>query len=98
MLIGIVGKTNCGKSTFFKAATLANVEIANRPFVTLKPNQGIGFVKVECPEKQAGKKCSPNHGFCVNGERFIPIKLIDVAGLVPEAHLGKGRGNEFLDD
>lgn len=98
MLIGVVGKTNCGKSTFFKACTLANVEIANRPFVTLKPNVGVGYVKVSCPETQIKKKCKPNHGFCINGERFVPIKLIDVAGLVPEAHLGKGRGNEFLDD
>ena len=97
MLIGIVGKTNCGKSTFFKAATLANVEIANRPFVTLKPNVGIGYVRVKCP-KPAGKNCKPNHGFCLQGERFVPVKLIDVAGLVPEAYLGKGRGNEFLDD
>jgi ribosome-binding ATPase YchF (GTP1/OBG family) len=34
----------------------------------------------------------------VNGERFIPVELLDVAGLVPEAHKGKGLGNKFLDD
>jgi ribosome-binding ATPase YchF (GTP1/OBG family) len=98
MLIGIVGHPNTGKSTFFKACTLANVAIAPFPFTTIKPNQGIGYVKVECPEKKIGKKCKPNHGFCLHGERFVPVKLIDVAGLVPEAYLGKGRGNEFLNE
>ncbi len=98
MLIGLVGKPNSGKSTFFKACTLAEVSIANYPFTTIEANQGVGFVKVKCPETQFGKKCQPNHGFCLEGKRFVPVKIIDVAGLVPEAHKGKGRGNQFLDD
>lgn len=98
MLIGIVGKPNVGKSTFFKAATLAEVAIANYPFTTIKANEGVGFVKVKCPEVELKTKCKPNHGFCINGSRFIPIKILDVAGLVPGAHLGKGLGNKFLDD
>jgi len=98
MLIGLVGKPNCGKSTFFKASTLAEVEIANRPFVTLKPNHGIGYVKIECVDKDFSVKCQPNHGFCVNSQRFIPVELMDVAGLVPGASEGKGLGNKFLDD
>jgi ribosome-binding ATPase YchF (GTP1/OBG family) len=104
MLIGLVGKPNAGKSTFFKACTLAEVEIANYPFTTIKANEGIGFVRVKCPEKELKelkekqKKCNPQHGFCMNGERFVPVRLVDVAGLVPEAHKGKGRGNEFLND
>jgi len=98
MLIGVVGKTNTGKSTFFKAATLAEVEIANRPFVTIKPHHGCGFVKVECPEKDFGVKCNPKTGFCLEGKRFVPIDLLDVAGLVPGAHKGIGLGNKFLDD
>ncbi len=98
MLIGLVGKPNAGKSTFFKACTLANVKIANYPFTTLDANQGVGYVRVECPEIQKGEKCKPNHGFCIDGKRFVPIKLIDVAGLVPGASEGRGKGNEFLDD
>lgn len=98
MLIGIIGKTNTGKSTSFKALTLAEVEISNRVFTTIKPNHAVGFVKAECPEKKAGVRCQPNHGYCVNGKRFIPVELLDVAGLVPDAHKGKGLGLQFLDD
>ncbi|UZE94245.1 MAG: redox-regulated ATPase YchF [Candidatus Pacearchaeota archaeon] len=98
MLIGIVGKPNVGKSTFFKASTLAEVAIASYPFTTIKANEGVGFIKVKCPEIEKKLKCKPNHGFCISGWRFIPIKLLDVAGLVPGAHAGKGLGNKFLDD
>lgn len=98
MLIGLIGKPSAGKSTFFKASTLAEVEIASYPFTTINKNEGVGFVRVECPEKELKLKCKPNHGYCIRGQRFVPIKLIDVAGLVPEAHKGKGKGNQFLDD
>lgn len=98
MLIGIVGKSNVGKSTFFKAATLAEVEIANHPFVTIKPNEGVGFVKVDCVDKKFNVQCQPKHGYCIENKRFVPFELLDVAGLVPGAHEGKGMGNQFLDD
>ncbi|MFH0867808.1 MAG: YchF-related putative GTPase, partial [Candidatus Woesearchaeota archaeon] len=98
MLIGVVGKANVGKSTFFKASTLAEVEIANYPFTTIKPNHGTGFVKVDCVDKEFNVKCNPRFGYCLNGKRFVPVELIDVAGLVPGAHEGKGMGNQFLDD
>jgi len=98
MFIGIVGKPNVGKSTFFKSATLADVEIANYPFATIKPNSGIGNVKVECVDIFFKTQCNPRNGYCTNHQRFIPIELIDVAGLVPGAHEGKGLGNEFLND
>jgi len=98
MLIGIVGKPNTGKSTFFKALTLMNVLIENYPFATIKPNKGVGYVRVECVEKEFNIKCTPAKGYCVNNTRYVPVKLLDVAGLVPGAHEGKGMGNQFLDD
>ncbi len=98
MLIGLVGKPSVGKSTFFKAATLAEVDIASYPFTTIKPNHGIGYVKVDCIDKEFNTQCQPNHGFCVDHKRFVPIDLMDVAGLVPGASEGKGLGNQFLDD
>lgn len=98
MLIGIIGKTNVGKSTFFKALTLANVEIANRPFTTIKPNHGIGYIKIKCVCTDFNVKCNPKNSFCREGIRFVPVELLDVAGLVPGAHEGKGLGNKFLDD
>jgi len=99
MLVGVVGKANVGKSTFFKSATLAEVEIANYPFATIKPNHGVGFVKVECAAENFFKvKCNPRFGYCIDGTRFVPVDMIDVAGLVPGAHEGKGMGNQFLSD
>lgn len=98
MLIGIIGKPSSGKSTFFKALTLADVEIANYPFTTIKPNHGIAFVKIDCVDKEFNKQCNPREGFCISHKRFIPIEVLDVAGLVPGAYEGKGKGNQFLDD
>ena len=98
VLIALVGKTNVGKSTFFNAATMVDVEISNRIFTTIKPNEGVGYVTTPCPCRELGKKCNPKNSECINGTRFIPIKLLDVAGLIPGAHEGKGLGNQFLDD
>lgn len=98
VLIAVIGKTNVGKSALFKALTLADVEISNRVFTTIKPNHAMGFVKKELPKVEHSKNCKPNHGYCKNSFRFIPVELLDVAGLVPGAHEGKGLGNQFLDD
>lgn len=98
MLIGAVGKPSSGKSTFFKAATLAEVEIANYPFTTIKSNTGVGYVKIDCVDSFFKKLCNPRTGYCINHKRFVPIELMDVPGLVPRASEGRGLGNKFLDD
>src|SRR3989338_4589612 len=98
MQIGLVGKSNVGKSTFFKAVTLADVEISNRPFVTIKQNSGICYVKIDCVDKFFNTQCDPREGYCEKHKRFVPAEIIDVAGLVPGAHKGLGLGSEFLND
>jgi len=98
MDIGIIGKPNVGKSTLFSALTMANAEIANYPFTTVEPNIGVAYVRGECPCQEFEVKCTPNNSDCEGGTRLIPIKAIDVAGLVPGAWEGKGMGNKFLDD
>src|SRR5579875_2471830 len=96
MQIGLLGKTNVGKSTFFSAATQTTAQIGNYPFTTIEPNVGIVYVRADCACKHFG--ITHVHDLCVGGTRYIPVKLIDVAGLVPGAHTGKGLGNKFLDD
>ncbi|MBW2966914.1 redox-regulated ATPase YchF [Candidatus Woesearchaeota archaeon] len=98
MFVGIVGKPSCGKSTFFKAATLAEVDIANYPFTTIKPNHAVGFVKIKDVAVEFGKHANPREGYTIDDWRFVPVDLMDVAGLVPGAHKGQGMGSQFLDD
>ena len=98
MLLGLIGKPSCGKSTFFKAATLSDVLIAAYPFATIEPNHGIGYVRVDALCKELNVKCNPRTGFCTGETRFVPVELMDVAGLVEGASEGKGLGNKFLDD
>jgi len=98
MLVGIVGKPNVGKSTFFSALTMATAQIAEYPFTTIQANRGVGYVRGKCPHVEFGKQCNPNNSICDNGTRFVPIEILDVAGLVPDAHAGRGLGNKFLDD
>ena len=96
MLIGLLGKANVGKSTFFSAATETIAQSGNFPFTTIEPNVGVAHVKIDCACKSLEDRCESNQ--CMDGIRFIPVKLIDVAGLVPGAHEGKGLGNQFLTD
>lgn len=120
MRIGLVGKPNVGKSTYFSAATLAKVDIANYPFCTIEANVGVAFIAAPqpCPCKdlrarleedgrlepvseddpRKGSICEPRTGSCVGFVRLVPTFLVDVAGLVPGAADGRGRGNAFLSD
>lgn len=94
--IALAGKPNAGKSTFYTAATMADVDVANYPFTTIDANRGVSYVRTECPCLEREKRCNADN--CEDGKRYVPIELIDVAGLVPGAHEGKGLGNQFLDE
>ena len=93
--IALAGKPNAGKSTFYKAATMADVDVGNYPFTTIDPNRGVSQVRTECPCLTRDERCGDEH--CHDGKRYVPVELIDVAGLVPGAHEGRGLGNQFLD-
>ncbi|OMJ15496.1 putative GTP-binding protein [Smittium culicis] len=99
-IIACVGKPSAGKSSFLNAVTDATAKVGNYPFTTIEPNQGIAYYPTTCPCKRynISEYCKPKYGWCDKGERFLPIKMIDVAGLVPGASEGRGLGNRFLDD
>ncbi|KAK5170406.1 uncharacterized protein LTR77_004994 [Saxophila tyrrhenica] len=113
-LIALVGKPSSGKSTTLNSLTDTTAKVGNFPFTTIDPNRAVGYLHIPCacsrtilpgntppspsdpPPLQT--RCKPNYGACQKGTRSVPIELLDVAGLVPGAHQGKGLGNKFLDD
>ncbi|KAH0142184.1 P-loop containing nucleoside triphosphate hydrolase protein, partial [Aureobasidium melanogenum] len=107
-LIALVGKPSSGKSTTLNSLTDATSKVGNFPFTTIDPNRAVGYLQIPCACSRPGvpnvgdkplvERCKPNYGVCNNGTRSVPIELLDVAGLVPGAHEGKGLGNRFLDD
>jgi ribosome-binding ATPase YchF (GTP1/OBG family) len=97
-LLGVIGKPNTGKSTFFSAATLVAAEIANYPFTTIKPNRGVGYVRTPCVHGEFKVQDNPRNSLCLEGTRLVPVELIDIAGIVPGAWEGRGLGNQFLDE
>ena len=98
MLIGIVGKPSSGKSTFLNAACRTAAKVGAYPFTTIEPNPGTAYVRVDCLCQEFEVTCNAKNSVCRDGVRLIPIEMLDVAGLVPDAHLGRGKGNKFLDD
>lgn len=97
-LVGLSGKPNVGKSTLYSALTLNIVKIADYPFTTLTPNKGVGYLRKKCVCKSLGVVDNPVNSRCVNGFRFIPVELVDLPGIVPGAHEGRGLGNQFLSE
>jgi len=94
--LALAGKPNAGKSTFYTAATMADVEVGNYPFTTIDPNRGVSYARTACPCLDRDRRCDSDN--CRDGKRYVPVELLDVAGLVPGAHEGRGLGNQFLDE
>ncbi|MFX1511262.1 MAG: redox-regulated ATPase YchF [Promethearchaeota archaeon] len=98
-LVGIVGKPSSGKSTFLNAACASDIaEVGDYPFTTINPNRGVSYVTVPCVCREMNVTCEPRNSKCIDGVRYVPVNVLDVAGLVPKAHEGRGLGNKFLDE
>lgn len=97
-MVGLVGKANVGKSTFFAAATMKTVDIAGFPFTTIKANRGVAYLRSPCVCREMEVQDDPVNSACVDGIRLVPVDIIDCPGLISGAHEGKGLGNQFLDE
>jgi len=96
--VGIVGKPSCGKTSFTNAACMTDFKVGSYPFTTIEANVGVTHVRSKCACADFDVEDNPQNSICIDKVRLVPIKLIDVAGLVPGAHEGRGMGNQFLDD
>jgi ribosome-binding ATPase YchF (GTP1/OBG family) len=96
--VGIVGKPSCGKTSFTNAACMTDFKVGSYPFTTIEANVGVTHVRTACACAEFDVEDNPQNSVCIDRVRLVPIKLIDVAGLVPGAHEGRGMGNQFLDD
>jgi GTPase involved in cell partitioning and DNA repair len=87
-------------------AILGGAAMAAHPFTTIDPNVGFCLVPApagSCPEddescvrhlSQKGLISGSTHGRDSKGRRLISLCLKDVAGLVPGAYQGHGKGNK----
>ena len=96
--VGIVGKPSCGKTSFTNAACMTDFKVGSYPFTTIEANVGVTHVRSTCACADFDVEDNPQNSICIDRVRLVPIKLIDVAGLVPGSHEGRGMGNQFLDD
>jgi len=94
--IALIGKTNVGKTTLFNAATLLNAEISNYPFTTKEPNVGVGYVCDVCVCRELGVEDNPQNSACIDGWRYVPVRIMDLPGLLKDAWTGRGLGTRFL--
>jgi len=94
--IGLIGKTNTGKTTFYNSSTLSTDEISTYPFTTKKSSISTGYANTLCVHSEFNVTDNPNNSKCKDGWRYIPIELIDLPGLIKDAWKGKGLGNQFL--
>ena len=103
--VGLVGKPSAGKSTFYNAVTKAALDregrlmaaVAPHPFTTIEPNVAPGwYASMEGVDAEGGR--AAQYGRDAIGRRLLPVIVKDVAGLVPGAYKGRGKGNRFLND
>ena len=83
-----------------KENELGGATMAPHPFTTIDPNVGYCLVPAperSCPEEDCdvpALNVGCTHGRDSKGRRLLPVMLKDVAGLVPGAYQGRGRGNK----
>ena len=94
--IGLIGKTNTGKTTFFNSSTLSSDEISTYPFTTKKSSTSTGYANTPCVHSEFNVIDNTNNSKCKDGWRYIPGELIDLPGLIKVAWKGKGLVYQFL--
>ncbi|MCL4350477.1 MAG: 50S ribosome-binding GTPase [Candidatus Thermoplasmatota archaeon] len=95
--VGIAGKPNAGKSTLFSAMTGTTVAIGDYQFTTTETTRGVSYIVTKCPHLELKHECSPKHGKCFSGRRYVPVDVLDIPGLIEGSGQGKGMGNQFMD-